>query len=108
MINQYGISDKIWQSILKTCFSYPHVKEVRLYGSRARGNYRQGSDIDLAIDAPLMTNKEFSKLWNELDDLPIIFSLDIVHLQSLQNESLLHAIHEDGVSITRPPSHKEN
>lgn len=105
MINQYGINEEIWQNILKTCFSYPHVVGIRLYGSRARGDYRESSDIDLAIDAPFMTDKEFSALWNALDDLPIVFSLDSVHLQSLQNESLLRAIEEDGVSISNPNSH---
>ena len=99
MINKYGISTDIWQLILKTCFSYPQVIRVLLYGSRARGDYRQGSDIDIAIDAPLMTDKEFSALWNALDDLPLIFSLDIVHLQTLQNENLIRAINEDGISM---------
>ena len=101
MINQYGISEKIWQLILTTCFSYPHVVRVILYGSRARGDYRQGSDIDISIDAPLMTDKEFSVLWNALDDLPIIFSLDIVHLQALKNKELLSAITTDGISIKK-------
>lgn len=99
MINQYGISEEIWQLILTTCFGYPHVVTVILYGSRARGDYRQGSDIDIAIDAPMMTNKDFSVLWNALDDLPIIFSLDVVHLQTLKNEELLDSIVRDGISF---------
>ena len=70
-----------------------------LYGSRATGSYRQGSDIDLAIDAPLMTDREFAQLWNAVDDLPIVFSMDVVHLQKLQNEALLQPIHNNGVSL---------
>jgi predicted nucleotidyltransferase len=101
MLNTYGISDEIWKMILSTCFSYPQVTQVILYGSRAREDYRQGSDIDIAIDAPLMTINEFSTLWNALDDLPLIFSLDIVHLQTLKNKHLIQAIHEDGVSFKR-------
>ena len=100
MINQYGIHNAIWQKLLSTCFHYPTVERVLLYGSRARGDYHQGSDIDIAIDAPKMSDSEFSKLWNALDDLPHIFSLDVVHLQTLQNERLLHAILKESVSIT--------
>ena len=98
--SQYGVSQSIWRQILKTCFSFPDVKRVILYGSRATGSYRQGSDIDLAIDAPLMTDREFAQLWNAVDDLPIVFSMDVVHLQKLQNESLLQAIRMYGISLS--------
>ena len=98
--SQYGVSQSIWRQILKTCFSFPDVKRVILYGSRATGSYRQGSDIDLAIDAPLMTDREFAQLWNAVDDLPIVFSMDVVHLQKLQNEALLQAIRMYGISLS--------
>ena len=98
--SQYGVSQSIWRQILKTCFSFPDVKRVILYGSRATGSYRQGSDIDLAIDAPSMTDREFAQLWNAIDDLPIVFSMDVVHLQKLQNEALLQAIRMYGISLS--------
>ena len=46
-----------------------------------------------------MTDSDFSKLWNKLDDLPLIFSLDVVHLQTLQNKKLVHAINTEGISV---------
>jgi len=97
---KYGVSNYIWQQILQVCFKFPQVKQVILYGSRANNTYREGSDIDLAIDAPKMTEREFSLLWNAIDDLPIIFSFDIVHLQRLENEELIKAIKKNGVSLT--------
>ncbi len=97
---QYGVSNSIWQQILQACFSFPQVERVILYGSRASGNYREGSDIDLAIDAPKMTEREFALLWNAIDDLPIIFSFDVVHLQRLENEELIKAIKKNGISLT--------
>ena len=100
-MNQSGVDEEIWQKILDTCFSFSSVEQLILYGSRARGDFRHGSDIDIAIDAPHMTSREFSQLWNALDDLPIIYTLDIVHLQTLMNAPLLHAIHQDGVKYTR-------
>lgn len=99
---QYGVSKAIWKQILQTCFSFPEVESVILYGSRAYGNYREGSDIDLAIDAPLMSDHEFALLWNAIDDLPIIFPFDVVHIQRLENAELLNAIHERGVSLLLP------
>ena len=77
------------------------MTKIILYGSRARGDYRQGSDIDIAIDAPDMTSREFSQIWNAVDDLPIIYTFDILHLQALTNEVLHKAIRQEGVSFAR-------
>ena len=99
----YGISEKIWTMLLKTCFNFKSVDRIILYGSRARSDYHIGSDIDIAIDAPGMSSQEFSRLWNALDDLPLVFKLDVVHLQTLQNPQLLHAIHTEGIPFTHHP-----
>lgn len=98
-MSRFGISDKIWQSIIDICFSFDTVQRVILYGSRARGDATTGSDIDLAIDAPTMHDQDFSRLWNQLDDLPIIYSIDVVHIQSLKNKDLLDAIKREGCLI---------
>jgi proline iminopeptidase len=101
-MNRIGdISEAILESIITVCFTYNDVKALILYGSRARGDYKQGSDIDIAIDAPQMSSKEFAQLWNALDDLPIIFPMDIVHLQSIKNELFLNAIRRDGIVIKK-------
>ena len=101
-MNTYGIDEVIWKNIVTTCFNFPGVEKIILYGSRARGDHQRGSDIDLAIDAPLMTAREFSMLWNILDDLPIVYTLDIVHLQTLTNKPLIRAIDQEGVVFERP------
>ena len=100
-MNPYGVHSKIWKAILDGCFHYPQVSSVILYGSRARGDFKQGSDIDIAIDAPAMSSTQFSALWNALDELPIVYSLDIVHLQQLKNPTLLDAIKKDGIVIEK-------
>lgn len=100
-MSTHGIDETIWNKILHVCFSSSKVKQVILYGSRARGNYKQGSDIDIAIDAPSMTPREFATLWNALDDLPIIYTLDVIHLQSQLNEQLLDEVDHHGVVFTK-------
>lgn len=100
-MNQYGIDEQSWKQILTTCFNFPGVNKVILYGSRARGDYRHGSDIDIAIDAPCMTSREFSQVWNAIDDLPIIYTFDIVHLQTLTNNAFVSAIQREGIAFSR-------
>ena len=97
----YGVHVNIWKAILNVCFRYPQVSKVILYGSRARGDFKPGSDIDIAIDAPVMTSTQFSVLWNALDELPLVYSLDIVHLQDLKNPTLLEAIKQDGIVMEK-------
>lgn len=101
----YGIASDLWTSLLTICFNCPSVDRVILYGSRARGDFQEGSDIDLAVDASNMSAREFSVLWNALDDLPIIFKQDVVHLQALTNDALRQAINKEGhvFSRTRHP-----
>ncbi|MFC4769479.1 nucleotidyltransferase domain-containing protein [Effusibacillus consociatus] len=48
-MNQFGISEKSFQLLLDTFMQYTQVEEVILFGSRAKGNCKKGSDIDLAI-----------------------------------------------------------
>ena len=97
---RYGVSDVIWKQILNACSHFPDVSHVILYGSRARGDEGPGSDIDLAIDAPDMSDQAFALLWNALDDLPIIFSMDVVHTQALENQPLLQAIQSEGITLS--------
>jgi predicted nucleotidyltransferase len=56
-MNEYGIDEVIWKNIVTTCFNFPGVEKIILYGSRARGDHQHGSDIDLAIDAPSSINE---------------------------------------------------
>jgi len=98
-MKRYGVGEKVWDMLHATCASFPQVKQAILYGSRARGDFHEGSDIDIAIDGPNMTSSEFAKIWNAIDDLPIIYTLDIIHLQSTTNPSLLSAIKSDGITI---------
>lgn len=45
----YGVSIETWKSLLDVFAGYEEVKDVIFYGSRAKGNYLNGSDIDLCL-----------------------------------------------------------
>ena len=62
---KYGLSDQVITKIIDVFTKFPEVKEVILYGSRAKGNYKRGSDIDLAI-------KGKNIKWIQLTSLPNI------------------------------------
>jgi uncharacterized protein len=60
----------------------PAVQEVWLYGSRAMGRHRPGSDIDLTLVAPGLSHQDRLRLMGALDDLLLPWSIDL----SLQHE----------------------
>ncbi len=92
----FGLSRIVINEINSVITRYPTIKRAIIYGSRARGDYRQESDIDLSIDAPKMDKKSFSKLWNELQDLPVLYKIDVLHLQTLKNTQLRDHIEKEG------------
>lgn len=101
-VNPFGLSASVI-SDLHHCFSqYPSIEKVLIFGSRAKGNYRDGADIDLAVMAPAMANTEFTCLWNALDALPLVFKLDTLHWNRLENERLKHKILAEGKCFYPP------
>ena len=60
--------------------AHPEVRRVVLFGSRARGTARERSDVDLAIEAPTATARQWLDLLEELDGAETLLSIDAVRL----------------------------
>ena len=95
-----GLSSWITQSLQSVVAQFPEVRAAYLFGSRARGDFQPGSDIDLAIDAPSMTAASFTQLWDQIDALPIAFPLDCLWLQALPDSPLKTMIARDALALT--------
>ena len=98
----FGLKQKDIDAICGCFAQYPQIEEVILYGSRAKGNYKNGSDIDLAIKGPLDFSS-FLQLDNQLDDLLLPYKIDLSLLHQIQNIDLLDHIHRVGVVFYRSP-----
>jgi len=72
---------------LKSFFNRFHnIDKVDIFGSRARGDNTPKSDIDICIYSSSISSEEFSKLRAELNELPILYKIDIVHFENSNNE----------------------
>lgn len=91
-----GLSERVTDLLRAELRRFPEVRAAYLYGSRARGDYKPQSDIDIAIDAPDMTQQNFAQLWNAIEALPIAFPLDCIWLQALPESSLKAQVERDG------------
>ncbi len=73
-----GISDKYATQILNLFRTLPRGVEIILFGSRAKGNFREGSDIDIAIRGPSLTLKHRDELLALYEALYLPWKLDLV------------------------------
>jgi predicted nucleotidyltransferase len=84
-----GIPQKSLNMIIETIDKSPEIDKAAIFGSRAMGNYKNGSDVDIAIFGnkikPEIINR-LSVLLNE--ELPLPYYFDIVHYESLKDEKL--------------------
>lgn len=92
MFGLYAKSHKEILEIIDNCLS---IDEVIIYGSRAKGNYREGSDIDITILGEPRED-DISKLWHDLDDSYIPYKFDISIYKDLKSDSLKEHIQRVG------------
>jgi predicted nucleotidyltransferase len=99
-MNDYGITEKSMELLLDTFSKYPQIEEVILFGSRAKGNYKKGSDIDIAIKGKQCSADLALKLQSYInEELLIPYMVDIVDYQSLNHVELKNHIDRVGKSI---------
>ncbi|APA00717.1 MAG: hypothetical protein RLZZ540_2049 [Bacteroidota bacterium] len=91
----FGIYPKSYQEILMIFEDCLSIDEVVIYGSRAKGNYREGSDIDITLKGEV-TKEDLNKLWHKLDDSFIPYKFDISIYKDLKSESLIEHIQRVG------------
>lgn len=92
---KYGLSKISYEVIKQIVQKYPQY-QFKLFGSRAKGNYKKNSDIDIAILGNL-TNQEKIQLLNEFDLLAIPYMVDVVFYQDLTKKELIDAIDKEGI-----------
>jgi len=72
---QYGLKKETVKKINTIFTGYKEVKEAALYGSRAKGNHKPGSDIDLALKGKQLNLKLLNKISLDLDDCSCLIHL---------------------------------
>ncbi len=96
---QFGLKEQNIEKIKTVLSSCPRIERVYLYGSRAKGNYQKGSDIDLALVAPELSLSEMFRIENQLDDLLLPWSIDLVLYNKISNPELMDHISRVGIVI---------
>lgn len=69
--------------IINIINSYIDANRIILFGSRAKGNYSDGSDFDLAIDSEINNSIVLGKIKDKIDDISGLYSVDLVDINSV-------------------------
>ncbi len=94
---KFGLGAEVIASIQDVFVAHPEVQEVILYGSRAKGNYKVGSDIDLTMKGEAVDFDVLSKISQELYDLPIPYTVDLSIFSNIDHEALREHIEHVGI-----------
>ncbi len=92
----FGLEESVVQRICSVFAQEQHLEKVWIYGSRAKGNYRKGSDIDLCLEGALDL-ADLLKFRMLLDDLNLPYLMDLSLKHQIQNKDLVENIERCGV-----------
>ena len=95
-MNKFGLPERTIKELLAYFKSKPEVKKVMIYGSRAKGNFKNGSDIDFAVWTDGKSAYEL-RIEAELDDLETPYMFDVTDYKNLTHEGMKNSIDRDGV-----------
>lgn len=94
-----GLTVEVYEKLVTLFRNFPKVEKVLLYGSRARGNYKSASDIDLSLIGGPLTLKDQLEIENALDDLLLPYKMDVNIYHNIDNFNLKGNIDKEGIVI---------
>lgn len=100
MTLRFGLKESTIKKICAVFARYPQVEKAVLYGSRAKGNYKNGSDIDLTLcgGADLTLGVQY-KVMEELDDLLLPYTIDLSIFRDVSDPDVVEHIRRRGVTF---------
>lgn len=95
----YGLNEKELKIIIEKIMNRPKIKKAVIFGSRAKGNYKKGSDIDIALYGNDMENEimMLARELNEHTNLP--YFIDVLDYDEIDNPELKNHIDKFGKII---------
>lgn len=83
---KYGLNDHVIAQINKQFEKFPFIEKAIIYGSRAKENYKEGSDIDLCLMGNDIDLSSIHKVEIALDDLYLPYTFDLSSYSLLENQ----------------------
>ena len=96
--SQFGFKEGDLETIIQTITRFPEISKAVIFGSRAKGNYKPGSDADIAVWATNINSvSHLSGVLNDETLLP--YKFDILNYDQINNTELKDHINRIGIEI---------
>ncbi|CAN5198026.1 nucleotidyltransferase domain-containing protein [soil metagenome] len=95
----HGLSERTVAQIVAVLGQFPEVREAILFGSRAKGTYQRGSDIDLALRGADLDLRTIGRVSSMLDDLPVPYRFSLIALDERTDPAVAAHVQRVGVSF---------
>lgn len=92
-----GLTEDIRRALIQLLAGNPKVKRIVLFGSRAMGNYRPASDIDLALEGDELHLSDLLVFKRRIAELDLLQDVDLVIIRSIRNADFLSHIARHGI-----------
>ena len=96
---KYGLPPSAIQKINAVLSHYPQVEKAVLYGSRAKGNYKKGSDIDLTLHGTDLSLNVIYKILDDIDELLLPYTIDLSMFNAISDPDVIEHIQRLGVTF---------
>lgn len=96
---RFGIKAVHWAKILGLLQANGKVTDILLFGSRAKGNFKPGSDIDLCLIGNQLDEQELLSLKTAVDSLDLPWEIDLIVFDLLSDEAVKEHIQRVGISL---------
>ena len=97
-----GLSNKDMSIIKAVLQDFSEIESATLFGSRAKGNFKTGSDIDIAISLKKGFQKSIQKIHDKLEEeTPLPYFFDVIDINTIQNSDLIAHIKRVGIELLK-------
>ena len=99
-MRRFGLDEVDIQAICNVLSHYPQVEKALLYGSRAKGTYKNGSDIDLTLlGGDDLTLNILYRIMDDIDDLLLPYTIDLSIFRKINDPDVVEHIQRVGVAF---------
>lgn len=96
---KYGLPESDLARVISVLEKTPNISEIILFGSRAKGNYTPGSDVDLALKGTSLGLNDILDVSVEIENLFLPYKFDLIIYSQINEKALLEHIERVGIVL---------
>ena len=96
---KYGLKEATIQKICAVFAKFPQVDKAVLYGSRAKGDYKNGSDIDLTLRGSELTLNVLYRILDDIEELLLPYTIDLSVFRNIVDPDVIEHIQRVGITF---------